>query len=134
MPLFDRKDKSRYATFTRRTLMMSGAIGSVMAVLAGRLYQLQILEGDEYMTRAEDNSVNQRLIAPLRGRIIDRFGVELANNRQNYRVLLIPEQAAQGVDAALDTIGRIIALSPHDRDRIRRDIAANKRFVPVTVA
>ena len=27
MPLFDRKDKSRYATFTRRTLMMAGRHG-----------------------------------------------------------------------------------------------------------
>jgi penicillin-binding protein 2 len=134
MPLFDRKDKSRYATFTRRTLIMTGGMTAVMATLAGRLYQLQILDGDEYMTRAKDNSVSQRLIAPLRGRIVDRFGVELANNRQNYRVLLVPEQAAQGVEAALDTIGRIIALTPHDRDRIRHDIAMNKKFVPVTVA
>jgi len=134
MPLFDRKDKSRYATFTRRTLIMTGGMASVMVTLAGRLYKLQILDGDKYMTRAKDNSVSQRLIAPLRGRIVDRFGVELANNRQNYRVLLVPEQAAQGVDAALDTIGRVIALTPHDRDRIRHDIAMNKKFVPVTVA
>ncbi|HXL99406.1 MAG TPA: penicillin-binding transpeptidase domain-containing protein, partial [Rhizomicrobium sp.] len=134
MPLFDRKDKSRYATFTRRTLIMTGGMTAVMATLAGRLYQLQILDGDEYMTRAKDNSVSQRLIAPLRGRIVDRFGVELANNRQNYRVLLVPEQATQGVEAALGTIGRIIALTPHDRDRIRHDIAINKKFVPVTVA
>jgi penicillin-binding protein 2 len=134
MPLFDRKDKSRYATFTRRTLMMSGAIGSVMAVLAGRLYQLQILEGDEYMTRAEDNRVSQRLIAPLRGRIVDRFGTELATNRKNYRVLLVPELAAQGVDTALDTISRLIVITDHDRERIKRDIAGNKKFVAVTVA
>jgi penicillin-binding protein 2 len=134
MPLFDRKDKSRYATFTRRTLMMTGGVASVMAVLGGRLYQLQILDGDEYMTRAQDNSVSQRLIAPLRGRIVDRFGVELATNRKNYRVLLVPELAPQGVDAALDTISRLIVLTPHDRDRIRRDIAGNKKFVAVTVA
>ena len=134
MPLFDRKDKSRYATFTRRTLIMGGAVSAVMLTLGGRLYQLQILEGDEYATRAEDNRVNQRLLAPLRGRILDRFGIELANNRRNYRVLLIPEQAAQGVDQALDTIGRIIVLTDHDRQRILHDIAQNKRFVPVTVA
>ncbi|HEY1836650.1 MAG TPA: penicillin-binding protein 2 [Rhizomicrobium sp.] len=134
MPLFDRKDKSRYATFTRRTLMMGGAVSAVMLTLGGRLYQLQILEGGEYATRAEDNRVNLRLLAPLRGRIIDRFGVELANNRRNYRVLLIPEQAAQGVDQALDTLGRVILLTDHDRQRILRDVAQNKKFVPVTVA
>lgn len=133
MPLFDRKDKSRYATFTRRTVMMSGGVGAVMAVLAGRLYQLQIVNGELYMTRAEENRINQRLLAPLRGRILDRFGTELATNRRNYRVLLIPEQVNGDVEDAIDMIGRIIALTPHERERILRDVAANKKFVPATV-
>ena len=78
MPLFDGKDKSRYATFTRRTLMTGGAVGAVLGALGVRLYQLQILEGEQFRTRAEQNSVSARLVAPLRGRIFDRFGVELA--------------------------------------------------------
>ncbi len=134
MPLFDRKDKSRYATFSRRSLLVSGAMTAVFTGLAARLYQLQILQGDQFMTRAEDNRVNQRLVAPLRGRILDRFGVELATNRRNYRVLLIPEQAADGVDAALDTLARIITISPTQRDRALRDIKQHRSFVPVTVA
>jgi penicillin-binding protein 2 len=134
MPLFDRKDKSRYATFTRRTVMMGGGVSAVLAVLGGRLYQLQIVNGDEYMTRAEENRVSRRLLAPLRGRILDRFGTELASNRRNYRVLLIPEQTSGGVEKALDTIGSIIELTPHDRERIMRDIESNKKFVPATIA
>jgi penicillin-binding protein 2 len=134
MPLFDRKDKSRYATFTRRTLMMSGGMTAVLAALGGRLYQLQIRDGAQYMTQAEDNRVNQRLIAPPRGRILDRFGVELANNRRNYRVLLVSEQATNGAEAALDTIGKIIQLSDAQKKRVLHDLAANKKFVPVPVA
>ncbi len=134
MPLFDRKDKSRYATFSRRTAMMTLGVGGVMSVLAGRLYQLQIVHGDEYMNRAEENRVSQRLLAPLRGRILDRFGVELASNRRNFRVLLIPEQATEGVEDAIDMVGRIILLTPRDRQRILRDIAANKKFMPATIA
>jgi penicillin-binding protein 2 len=133
MPLFDRKDKSRYATFTRRSVMMSGGVGAILAVLGGRLYQLQIVDGEEYMTRAEENRVSQRLLAPLRGRFLDRFGTELAANRRNYRVLIIPEQASEGVEEAIDTVGRIIDLSDHDRQRILRDVDSNKRFVPTTV-
>ena len=124
MPLFDSKDKSRYAAFTRRTLMAGGAVGAVLGALGVRLYQLQILEGDVFRTKAEQNSVSVRLVAPLRGRILDRFGVELANNRRNYRVLIIPEQALEGVDAALDTIGRIIAFS---RSRPCPDPARHRR-------
>jgi penicillin-binding protein 2 len=134
MPLFDRKDKSRYASFTRRTLMLSGGMTGVFALLAGRLYQLQIVNGNQYMTQAEYNRVNQRLIPPPRGRIIDRFGVELANNRRNYRVVLVAEQATNGVEAALDAIGKVIELPPRQRERVLRDLAQNKKFVPVPVA
>jgi penicillin-binding protein 2 len=134
MPLFDRKDKSRYSAFTRRTLMTGGAIGAVLGALGVRLYQLQILEGDKFRTKAEQNSVSARLVAPLRGRIIDRFGVELATNRRNYRILIIPEQALGGVQSAIDTVGRIILLTDRDRERILRDISQNKKFIPSVVA
>ncbi len=134
MPLFDRKDKSRYASFTRRTLMLTGGMGGVIALLAGRLYQLQILNGAEYMTEAEDNRVSQRFIFPPRGRIVDRFGVELATNRRNYRVVVVAEQASQGIEAALDAVGRIIQIDPHQRDRVLREIAQNKKFAPVPIA
>ncbi len=52
MPVFDKKDKSRYVTFTRRTLGVGGAMTAVFAILAGRLYQLQIRDGDEYRLAA----------------------------------------------------------------------------------
>jgi penicillin-binding protein 2 len=134
MPLFDRKDKSRYATFTRRTLMMSGGMTAVLGLLGGRLYQLQIRDGALYRTASEDNRVNERLVAPPRGRIMDRFGVELANNRRNYRLLLVAEQATGGADAALETIGHVIQLSDLQKKRVVHDLAINKRFVPVVVA
>jgi penicillin-binding protein 2 len=133
MPLFDKKDKSRYSTFTRRSIGMGGAMTAVFAVLAGRLYQLQIKDGDEYMVDAEANRISERLLAPPRGRILDRFGVELATNRRNYRVLLVSEQATEGVEAALDQIGKVIALSDQQKKKVVRDIAANKKFVPVPV-
>lgn len=134
MPLFDKKDKSRYATFTRRSVGMGGAMTAVFAVLGGRLYQLQIRDGDQYKVEAEDNRVSERLIAPPRGRIMDRFGVELANSRRNYRVLLVSEQATQGVEEALDTIGKVVLLSDQQKKRVLHDIAVNKKFVPVPVA
>ena len=134
MPLFDKKDKSRYATFTRRSLAMGGGMTLVFAVLAGRLYQLQIRDGDEYKTEAEDNRINERLLAPPRGRILDRFGVELANNRRNYRVLLVAEQATDGLEQALDTIGKVIAITDAQKKRVLATLAQNKKFVPVPVA
>lgn len=134
MPLFDRKDKSRYASFTRRTLMLSGGMGGILALLAGRFYQLQILNGDQYMVEAEDNRVSQRFIFPPRGRIIDRFGVEMATNRRNYRVVIVAEQASQGVEAALESVGKIIQLDPNQRAKVLHEIAQNKKFAQIPIA
>lgn len=134
MPLFDPKDQSRYATFTRRTLMASGAVTAVFGVLAGRLYQLQVLEGDQFRTKSEENRISDRLVAPLRGRILDRFGIELASNRRNFRVLLVPEQAPNGVKASLNEIGRLIYLSDRQQERVLREASQNKPFIPIVVA
>src|ERR1700761_135986 len=131
MPLFDKKDKSRYATFTRRSLGLGGGMAAVFAVLAGRLYQLQIRDGNQYMTEAEDNRASERLLAPPRGRILDRFGVELANSRRNYRVLLVSEQATEGVSEALDTLSKVIEISDVQKKRVAQMIAENKKCAPV---
>src|SRR6201999_198301 len=103
---------------TRRSLMLTGGMTAVFGVLSGRLYQLQIVNGDQYRTEAEDNRVNQRLLAPPRGRVIDRFGTELANNRRNYRVLLVSEQATEGVANALDAIGKVIQLTDQQKKKV----------------
>ncbi|GAA0565681.1 penicillin-binding protein 2 [Rhizomicrobium electricum] len=134
MPLFDRKDKSRYASFTRRTLMLSGAMGGIFAVLGGRLYQLQILNGKEYMVDAENNRISQRFIFPPRGRILDRFGTELATNRRNYRVVIVQEQASQGVETAIDSVAKIIQLDPDRKAKVLHDISVNKKFAQVPIA
>lgn len=134
MPLFDKKDKSRYATFTRRAVGMGAGVTAVFGVLAGQLYLLQIRDGEKYKEAAENNRVSERLQAPPRGRILDRFGLELANSRRNYRVLLVAEQASDGVAEAVDAIAKLIEISDAQKKRVLATIAANKKFVPVPVA
>jgi len=133
MPVFDKKDKSRYTTFTRRGLGLAGGMSAVFAVLAGRLYELQIRDGEEYKAEAEENRTSETALVPPRGRIMDRFGVELANNKRNYRVLIVSELATQGVAATLDIIGKVIALSDQQKKRVLHDVAQNKTFARVPV-
>ncbi|MDP3327334.1 penicillin-binding protein 2, partial [Parvibaculum sp.] len=88
---------------------------------------------DQYRMLAEENRVSMRLLAPLRGDIVDRFGRVLASNRQNYRAMLISEQTPD-VEATLDRLSRIIEIDDFMRKRILRDIQRSPRFMPVTVA
>jgi penicillin-binding protein 2 len=117
----------------RRALVLFALQATVMGGLALRMRRLQIEEGDVYRMLAEENRINTRLIPPARGEIFDRAGKPIAVNRQNHRVLMIREQSGD-VEAALDRLGRLIPLSPADRERALRDFQTKSAFVPVTVA
>ncbi len=127
-----REDSNRYKKFTRRALILGGGQLALFGVLAGRMYQLQVLESSRYRLLAEENRINMRLLPPPRGRILDRFGVPMAINRENYRVLMIAERT-RDVDATLDALGRLISIDERDRSRILRDIRRYRSFVPVTI-
>lgn len=127
------RDSNRYQTFTRRAALLAGVQGIAFVALAGRMYYLQVLKTDQYRMLAEENRVSMRLLAPLRGDVVDRFGRVLASNRQNYRAMLISEQTPD-VEATLDRLSRIIEIDDFMRKRILRDIQRSPRFMPVSVA
>lgn len=127
-----KRDTRRTGVFTRRALLLMGGQVTALGVLAAKLYQVQVVEGGRYATAAEDNRVSARLMAPQRGRILDRNGVVLANNKLNWRALLVAEQTTN-VAATLDGVSRIVPLSEYERARIERDVHRHRRFIPVLV-
>lgn len=127
-----REDSTRYKVFSRRAAILGGTQAVLLSVLAGRMYQLQVLESSRYKLLAEENRINMRLLPPPRGRILDRTGLPLAVNRENYRVVLIAERT-HDVDRTLDRLGKLIDIGEHDRRRILREIKRRRSFVPVTV-
>lgn len=130
--MLDVKDNERYKTFTRRTaILSSGALG-LFGVLLSRLYYIQVLESSEYTMLAEDNRVNVELIPPLRGRIYDRFGKEIASNRKNFRVILVPAQVTD-INRALDRLSKIVPLTEAQRQKILRTAARQPKFSSLTV-
>jgi len=111
-------EKSRL--FTRRAVLIGGAKVGLLSLLLGRLYYLQVIQQDRYSTLAEDNRISLRLIPPPRGQILDRAGVPLAVNQQNYRVVLLPEQV-ENLGDVLDNMAQYIGLTDLDRKRVERD-------------
>jgi penicillin-binding protein 2 len=81
---------------------------------------------------ADENRISLQLLAPQRGRILDRFGAALADNHQNYRLVVIAEQAGD-ITATLDALAGLIEIGEGDRRRVLRDIRRKHPFVPVQV-
>jgi len=126
------RDSERHKLFSRRTAMLAGGKAVLLSALVGRMYYLQVVESDRYKTLADDNRISFRLLAPPRGRIVDRFGVPIADNQQNYRVVLIPEQT-ENVEETLLLLGRIIPIRGGEKKRILREVRRSRGFVPVTL-
>ncbi|NOY99029.1 MAG: penicillin-binding protein 2 [Chloroflexi bacterium] len=78
----------RIQTWRMVTLYVAGAL--VFALLAFRLFNLQIFEGVNWLIRAEDNFTREISIPALRGIIYDRNGMVLARNIASYNVVITP--------------------------------------------
>ena len=126
------RETERYRSLTRRALILGSVKLALFGTLAARMYYLQVVEQERYELLAEDNRINIRLAAPSRGRIIDRFGVPLAVNDQDFRVLLVAEQAGD-VEEVLDRLAPIVTLTDFERQRVLRDVGRRRAFSPVTL-
>ena len=125
-------ETGRSTLFTRRAVVVSGIQALLMAGLAGRMYQLQVIESERYTVLADENRINMQLLPPPRGRILDRFGQLLAENRLNYRLVVVPE-AASDLNAALTGITALVPIDARDRERVEREAERKQKFVPIMV-
>lgn len=125
-------DPEKKEVVTRRAAVFGGGFSLLLAGIGGRLFQLQVLEHEKYQRLAQENQFNTRIIAPLRGEIVDRFGATLASNRQNFRLLLMPDEAGDP-EEALKRIGRIIQIPEDKHARLVREIKRTRGFAPVEV-
>ncbi|MEM9640672.1 MAG: penicillin-binding protein 2 [Pseudomonadota bacterium] len=120
------------AGITRRGMILMGGAAVTVAGLGARMRHLQVKEAATYRLLAEENRMNIRLIAPARGLVFDRDGQPLADNRQNYRVVMIREQAGD-VERALEKLARLIPLTPERREKALKELGKRSAFVPVTI-
>lgn len=123
----------RFKVYSRRAAMLAGFKGLLASTILGRMYYLQVVESPRYRMLADENRISVRLLPPLRGLILDRFGRILAANRADYRAYLVPEQT-RDVAETLTALNRIIPLGARDHERIMKAVSKQRAFLPVTIA
>lgn len=126
------QDTERSRGFARRALVVGGVQVALFAGLGARLYHLQVSRSAEYALLAEDNRVNQRLLIPPRGVILDRRGRPLARNVASYRLRVVRERAGD-LRAVLGRLAELVALPPERVEAVLADAKRHPPFVPVAV-
>ena len=120
-------------SITRRGLMLGAIQMAVVSVLGLKLRSMQIEHADEYRLLSDGNSIKIRLLPPARGLILDRNGMIIAGNEQNYRVTLTREEAGD-VSAVIARLRRIIPMSDRQAAQILDEIRKRSAVTPVMVA
>jgi len=81
----------RNAAFDKwRYLVLFILIGTVFGFYILRLFDIQILQGDDFVAQADDNRTQVISEPAIRGTIYDRNGVVLAQNVPSYNIVVIP--------------------------------------------
>jgi penicillin-binding protein 2 len=75
-----------------RVYFAAGAVGLVFLLFMAQLFNLQILQGTNYIVAAEDNRTSVLNIPAPRGIILDRNGTILARNIASYNVVITASQ------------------------------------------
>ena len=78
-------DKRR---FYRRVGALCAALAAVLLVMGGTLYNVQVVNGDDYYQRSQTRIAETETVRSDRGDILDSSGQVLASNRTTYQVTL----------------------------------------------
>ena len=117
-----------------RRRVLKGLLLAVLAVLAVRLYQLQLLYHTELGRKSEENIVRSIVKEPIRGYILDRNGTLIADVGPSFSVTVTPAEfdinslpllsSLLGLDQQVlaERIARGRAYSRFAATRIERDI------------
>ncbi len=113
-------------------MLIGGAQALTFAMLAKRLYDLQILQFGHYSKLARRNALVERLLAPKRGIITDRSGIPLADDHQRWRALLMPVDWASA-PIAVARVERLLSLSAANRARLMKIVHGPRQYVPIVL-
>ncbi|MFQ6553091.1 penicillin-binding protein 2 [Aestuariibius insulae] len=125
------QDSTRW--INRRTFVMGGVQLGIIGALGWRMQSMQVDQAAQYRLLAEENRINVRLIAPSRGLIFDRDGRPLATNEQNYRIVIVREDAGD-IGEVLARLTQLVDLREEDLTRAIEEMERRSPFVPVTIA
>lgn len=116
-------ETGRTPRITIRLVAIQILVFSLLLTLGGRLWYLQIRNGEEYSAKAAGNHVQQVVKPAVRGSILDARGVPIADNET--RLVVSASRTAlmkmdDGGDAVLGRLAKVLDMPAKDvRQRVR---------------
>jgi penicillin-binding protein 2 len=119
--------------YRRRAMHSSAVLLFFFAILAARLWYLQILQGNQYAQLAQNNRVRSVDIAAPRGNILDRKGREIVTNRPSFNVVWVREN--NRIDEELiKKVAGILGVDTSELLARIRKMASTPGHIPIRLA
>jgi penicillin-binding protein 2 len=129
-------DRPRASRLSLRIAVLGGVAVALFAVLAFRLWNLQVLDGGKYLAEAQNNRTREYKVIAPRGDILDRSGGILVDNRTSLALLVstdkLPRDAAKQ-KAELTQLGQLAHMSLHKVRRTIREQEEVAAGAPITL-
>ena len=119
-------------SFDRRSVLIGGLQTGLGVLLAVRLGWIGLVQNAKYETLAESNRVNLTLVPPRRGAILDRNNTQLASNRIEFRIDIIPERLVDS-DATVAELARLLAFTPVQLQDLEDKLDKAHGYQPIEV-
>ncbi len=123
--------------FAGRLLAFRIVILVVFIILARQLWWLQIVQGQEYRDRADNNRFRLMSIEASRGVIYDRNKILLVRNTPSYAVAIIPADLPTDPEKSFERLGKVLDVPPARIRELVMPPPKGKRstdaFTPVTI-
>ena len=128
------KDHERDARLVRNRAIVGALFVLLLpGALVARMFYLQVIQYEHHTTLAENNRIHVQPLPPSRGRIYDRNGVVIADNRPSFSLTVSRERAGDW-QQALDTIVEVLELGPEERSLFEKRVRQGRRpFEPVPI-
>ena len=122
------KDIEEEIRLIKRRLFISGFIITfLLSLIILRVFYLQVVMHEHFITLSEHNRVKILPISPIRGLIFSRDGVLLAENQPSFSLEIIPEKE-KDLDAVINRVAKIITIQEEDIDRFYKLLKEKRRF------
>ncbi len=133
MPGKRRKETDRYAGVETRVQVFAVLMTAAFCILVYQLWQLQVVQQHEFAEKAESQRMTEKLLKAGRGRIYDRQGAILADNRPSVDVVMVPGECdKERYGEIARTLEELLGVSA---SRLLEDVKSLSRtpYQPITV-
>ena len=101
-------------------------------LLLARLWNLQILHGDDLRTLSENNRIRLHRVQATRGTVVDRYGRVLIDSRPSFDAVLVPEDA-RNVEFTIENLAQLLNQSAADMHALLAQTSTRPPFEEITV-